>query len=330
MAGTPNGDAVGAIREFNRFYTGVIGVLDEGLLETPYTLTEARVIFELAQQAETEVASLRRRLGLDAGYLSRILSRFESDGLVIRSRSREDARRQIAKLNAAGRQTYKMLDERSARQVERMLGGLTPEQQRRLMASMGAIRAVLEGASSRSRVVLRPLRSGDLGWVVQRHGVLYAEEYGWDQSFEALVAQIVAEYVRHRDRERENAWVAEVDGEPAGCVFCVHKDAEIAQLRLLLVEPWARGFGVGTKLVDECISFARSAGYERILLWTNSVLDAARRIYERAGFLLQGEESHHSYGHDLVSQWWSLELNRPAPALTAGGRSSADSMPLGI
>jgi DNA-binding MarR family transcriptional regulator/GNAT superfamily N-acetyltransferase len=323
-------DAVSEVREFNRFYTRVIGVLDEGLLDTPYTLTEARVIFELAQRRETGVATLRRTLGLDAGYLSRILSRFESDGLVVRSRSTTDARRQLVTLTEAGQQTYKMLDDRSTRQVEAMLGGLASEQQQRVLTAMGTVRAVLDGASSRGRVVLRSLRSGDLGWVVQRHGVLYAEEYGWDQSFEALVAQIVADYGKHHDPRRENAWMAEVDGEPAGCIFCVRKDEEAAQLRLLLVEPWARGLGVGTSLVAECIGFARSAGYRRVVLWTNSVLEAARRIYERAGFTLQGEEPHHSYGHDLVSQWWSLELNGPAPAPGGRVRRSAQAMPLGI
>jgi DNA-binding MarR family transcriptional regulator/GNAT superfamily N-acetyltransferase len=301
-------NAVATVREFNRFYTRVIGVLDEGLLDTPYTLTEARVIFELAQGEQVEVVTLRRRLGLDPGYLSRILSRYESDGLIIRSRSTSDARRQVVRLTAAGRSAYKTLDERSARQIEAVLEGLAGEERRRLLDAMATIRDVLGDSRRQRRVMLRPLRIGDLGWVVGRHGVVYAEEYGWDQSFEALVARIVADYGQHHDSQRENAWIAEIDGEAVGCVFCVRKDDETAQLRILLVEPSARGFGVGTALVDACIEFARRAGYQKMVLWTNSVLEAARRIYERAGFKLLDEQPHHSYGHDLVSQWWVLDL----------------------
>ena len=300
--------AVPAVREFNRFYTRVIGVLDEGLLDTPYTLTEARVIFELAQGEKVEVATLRRGLGLDPGYLSRILSRYESDGLIIRSRSASDARRQVAQLTAAGRSAYKILNERSALQIDALLEGLADAEQRRLLRAMATIRDVLEDSRSERRVALRPLRSGDLGWVVSRHGVIYAEEYGWDQSFEALVARIVADYAEHHDPQRENAWIAEIDGRPVGCVFCVRKDDETAQLRILLVEQSARGLGVGTALVDACIDFAQKAGYRKMVLWTNSVLEAARRIYERAGFTLLEEHPHHSYGKDLVSQWWSLNL----------------------
>jgi DNA-binding MarR family transcriptional regulator/GNAT superfamily N-acetyltransferase len=301
-------NAVATIREFNRFYTRVIGVLDEGLLDTPYTLTEARVIFELAQGEQVEVATLRRRLGLDPGYLSRILSRYESDGLIIRSRSTSDARRQVVRLTAAGRSAYKTLDERSARQIQAVLEGLADAEQRRLLSAMATIREALGDSRREHRVTLRPLRIGDLGWVIGRHGAVYAEEYGWDESFEALVARIVADYAEHHDPQRETAWIAEIDGEPVGCVFCVRKDDDTAQLRILLVEPSARGFGVGTALVDACIEFARQAGYQKVVLWTNSVLEAARRIYERAGFKLLDEQPHHSYGHDLVSQWWVLEL----------------------
>jgi DNA-binding MarR family transcriptional regulator/N-acetylglutamate synthase-like GNAT family acetyltransferase len=301
-------NAVATVREFNRFYTRVIGVLDEGLLDTPYTLTEARVIFELAQREQVEVAILRRRLGLDPGYLSRILSRYESDGLIIRSRSTSDARRQVVRLTAAGRSAYKTLDERSARQIQAVLEGLADEEQRRLLAAMATITDVLGNSRREHRVTLRPLRIGDLGWVIGRHGAVYAAEFGWDESFEALVARIVADYAQQHDPQRENAWIAEIDGEPVGCVFCVRKDDETAQLRILLVEPSARGFGVGTALVAACIEFARQAGYRTVVLWTNSVLEAARRIYERAGFKLLDEQPHHSYGHDLVSQWWVLAL----------------------
>jgi len=303
-----NANAVATVREFNRFYTRVIGVLDGGLLDTPYTLTEARVIFELAQREQVEVTTLRRRLGLDPGYLSRILSRYESDGLIIRSRSTTDARRQVVRLTATGRSAYQTLDERSARQIQAMLEGLADEEQRRLLGAMATISDVLGDSRREHRVTLRPVRVGDLGWVIGRHGAVYAEEFGWDESFEALVARIVADYAQQHDPQRENAWIAEIDGEPVGCVFCVRKDDETAQLRILLVEPSARGFGVGTALVDACIEFARQAGYRTVVLWTNSVLEAARRIYERAGFKLLDEQPHHSYGHDLVSQWWVLEL----------------------
>jgi GNAT superfamily N-acetyltransferase len=214
----------------------------------------------------------------------------------------------VVRLTAAGRSAYKTLDERSARQIEAVLEGLAGEEQRRLLDAMATVRDVLGDSRRERRVMLRPLRIGDLGWVVGRHGVVYAEEYGWDQSFEALVARIVADFGQHHDPRRENAWIAEIDGEAVGCVFCVRKDDETAQLRILLVEPSARGFGVGTALVDACIEFARRAGYQKMVLWTNSVLEAARRIYERAGFKLLDEQPHHSYGHDLVSQWWVLDL----------------------
>lgn len=302
-------DRVAAVRAFSRFFTAVIGVLDEGLLKSPYSLTEARVIFELAQADRTEVVGLRRSLGLDPGYLSRMLARFETDGLVVRERSGSDARRQVIGLTETGRQVFAMLDFRSAEQVGALLGALSEPNQRRVVQAMGTIRAVL-GAEPGSRDYgIRSLRPGDLGWVVQRHGALYAEEYGWDDTFEALVARIVGGYVQDRDPRRDTAWIAEVDGQPVGCVFCVHgDDDETAKLRLLLVEPSARGMGIGARLVDECIRFARAAGYRTLTLWTNSVLVAARRIYQRAGFELVEEEKHHSFGHDLVGQYWRLEL----------------------
>lgn len=301
-------DRVAAVREFNRFYTNVIGVLREGLLRTPYSLTEARVIFELAQREETELADLRRTLDIDAGYLSRILARFETDGLAERKRSAADARRQIIRLTDQGRAAFDMLNARSAEEIRALLSRLTEEDQRRLIAAMEVTRDLLDGSSRPNSYLLRPLRPGDFGWVVHRHGLLYAEEYGWDETFEALVARIVADYVEHRDPHRENAWIAEVDGEPAGCIFCVRKNDKVAQLRLLLVEPTARGLGIGGRLVEECIRFARQTGYEEIMLWTNDVLEDARRVYERAGFELVEEEKHHSFGHDLVGQNWSRKL----------------------
>jgi DNA-binding MarR family transcriptional regulator/GNAT superfamily N-acetyltransferase len=297
-----------AVRAFNRFYTSRIGVLREGLLESPFSLTEARVIFELAQGEATEVAELRHALNVDAGYLSRILARFAGDGLVTRERSASDGRRQVVRLTDGGRAAYRVLDTRSAAEVGALLSGLADDEQRCLVGAMREIRRVLEPAPSGQPFVLRPPGPGDLGWVVHRHGVLYAREYGWDETFEALVARIVADYVDHRDPARERVWIAELEGQPAGCIFCVRREDHLAQLRLLLVEPGARGMGVGGKLVDECLDFARAAGYREIMLWTNDVLDQARRIYERAGFELREEEPHHSFGHDLVGQNWSRTL----------------------
>lgn len=296
------------VRAFNRFYTKVIGVLREGLLHTPYSLTEARLLFELAQRDSAGAVELRRELDVDGGYLSRILTRFAADGLVSRARSREDGRRQVIRLTARGRRVFRTLDERSAREVGNLLAPLMVEERRRLVGAMRTIRKILEGTPRSHGFVLRPMGSGDYGWVVHRHGVLYSEEYDWDETFEALVAQIVADYVRNRKPRRENAWLAEVDGQPAGCVFCVRKEQTVAQLRLLLVEPWARNMGIGGRLIEECLRFAKRARYERIMLWTNDVLDDARKLYERAGFHLGKEQPHHSFGHDLVSQTWWREL----------------------
>jgi GNAT superfamily N-acetyltransferase len=262
------------------------------------------------------VTDLRAELDIDAGYLSRILTRFEAAGLVIRERSPDDGRRQLIRLTATGRMAFRTLDSRSAEEVRELLAPLTNREQRRLLEAMATIRQILGPRRREPSIELRPPRSGDLGWVVRRHGVLYAEEYGWDESFEALVARIVADYVDHRDPGREAAWIAELDGEPVGCVFCVKREEKVAQLRLLLVEPEARGRGVGRRLVDECLRFARAAGYEEMVLWTNDVLDAARRIYERTGFELKEEEPHHSFGHDLVAQiWWRSLKDAPGPGI---------------
>jgi DNA-binding MarR family transcriptional regulator/GNAT superfamily N-acetyltransferase len=301
-------DVIARVRAFNRFYTNVIGVLSEGLLDSPYSLTEARLIFELAQRDATEVTALRHDLDIDAGYLSRLLARFEADGLITRARSATDGRRQVIRLTATGRAAYEMLDERSVGEVHRLLQPLTDERRRRLVAAMDAIEEVLAETRSPRSYVLRPLRPGDFGWVVHRHGVLYAAEYGWDATFEALVARVVADYVDKHEARRENAWIAEVAGEPVGCVFCVRRDDTTAQLRLLLVEPSCRGMGIGARLVDECLSFARLAGYKSIMLWTNDVLGDARRVYERAGFRLADQGEHHSFGHDLVEQIWTRDL----------------------
>jgi DNA-binding MarR family transcriptional regulator/GNAT superfamily N-acetyltransferase len=307
-------DVVEDVRAFNRFYTGIIGVLDEGLVDTPWSLTEARALYELAQADELDVPTLRRTLGVDGGYLSRILHRFEGAGVVERSRSAADARRGVIRLTKAGRRTFADLDRRTAKQIDGLLEGLDDADRRRLVGAMGTVRALLsDGASARPVVVLRSPGPGDLGWIVQRNGALYAAEYGWDETYEALVAGIVTEFATRADTKREAAWIAEVDGERAGCVLCVaHEggaDADVAQLRLLLVEPWARGTGVGGRLVEECLRFARRAGYRRMVLWTNHVLSDARRIYERMGFVLLDEAPKPAFGKDLVSQWWGRDLD---------------------
>ncbi len=301
-------DRVAAFRAFNRFYTEVIGVLREGLLRTPYSLAEARVIFELAQHDDLALTDLRRALALDAGYLSRILARFTADGLITRQRATDDARRQTIRLTAPGRAAFALLDTRSAEEARALLGRLGDAEQRRLLGAMRAIRELLADAPRSERFLLRPPEPGDYGWVVQSHGAHYADEYGWDASFEALVARIVADFAAGHDAARARAWIAEVDGEPAGCVFCMEKDAGTAQLRLLLVEPRARWLGIGARLIDECIRFARRADYARLMLWTNDVLVDARRLYERAGFTLGEEEHHRGFGHDLVGQNWWLAL----------------------
>lgn len=302
-------ERVAAVRSFTRFYTALLEVLDEGLLRTPYSVTEARVIFELAQRDATDVAALRRELRVDAGYMSRIAARFSTDGLITRERSSVDARRQVLRLTDQGHAVYEVLDRRSAEQVATLLGRLPETDQQRLVSAMDTIRTVLSDDSSPARtVVLRAPGPGDYGWVVARHGAIYAAEYGWDGTFEGLVARIVGDYVAAHDPSREAAWIAELDGNPVGCVFCVAKDSTTAQLRILLVEPSARGLQIGTRLVDECLRFAKRAGYTSITLWTNDVLVSARRIYEAAGFKLMKEEPHHSFGHDLVGQYWSRDL----------------------
>jgi DNA-binding MarR family transcriptional regulator/GNAT superfamily N-acetyltransferase len=300
--------AVAAVREFNRFYTNVIGLLRGKYLDTPYSLTEARLLFELAQRDTSEVTDLRRTVDIDPGYLSRILARYEADGLITRRRSAADARRQIIGLTAAGRSVVGGLDARSAGQTREMLAAVRDEDRRRLLDAMRVITETLTGSPRPRGYLLRPPQPGDLGWVVQRNAAVYTEEFGWDSSYEALVARIVADYVDHSEPGAEAAWIAEVDGMPAGCVFCVRENATTARLRLLLVEPWARGLGIGSRLVEEVLRFARQAGYCRITLWTNDVLVDARRLYQRAGFTLDNESRHHSFGKDLTGQNWSRAL----------------------
>ena len=301
-------DGVATVRAFNRLYTNVIGVLRGGYLGTPYSLTEARLIFELGQRERCEVGDLRRSLDIDAGYLSRILARFEADRLITRERSGTDARRQVIALTGAGRAAQAGLDAQAAEQIGALLASLSEPARRRLVRGVQEITSVLSDAPRPRSYLLRPPRPGDLGWVVQSQAAGYTRQYGWDGTFEALVARIVAGFVDHRDPEREAAWIAEVDGEPAGSVFCVRKDDRVAQLRLLYVDAAARGLGIGTRLVEECLRFAREAGYTEIMLWTNSVLAEARRIYQRFGFELQDEAPHRSFGQDLIGQNWSRPL----------------------
>jgi DNA-binding MarR family transcriptional regulator/N-acetylglutamate synthase-like GNAT family acetyltransferase len=298
-----------AVRRFNRFFTRRIGVLREGLLHSPYSLTEARILFEIARGEEVSASELSRELGLDPGYLSRILTSFEQRGLINKVRSETDGRRRILSLTSEGKEAFSMLDERSREEVAEILKELSEGDQRRLLEAMQTIEGILEkGFKFSEPFVLRPHEPGDMGWVVHRHGVLYAREYGWDERFEALVARIVADFIDNHDPAKERCWIAEMGGERVGCVFLVRESDTVAKLRLLLVEPGARGLGLGTRLVDECIRLARSRGYKTLTLWTNSVLDAARHIYKKRGFELVEEEKHHSFGRDLVGQNWELAL----------------------
>jgi DNA-binding MarR family transcriptional regulator/N-acetylglutamate synthase-like GNAT family acetyltransferase len=300
---------VEAVRRFNRFYTRQIGVLQEGLLRSPFSLTEARVIYELAHHETTTATELGNELGLDAGYLSRILGEFKRRGLIDKKPSKKDGRQSLLWLTEQGQQAFAMLNARSHHEIEAMLSELPTGEQERLLQAMLSIEKLLGAQPEHSLpYLLRTHQPGDMGWVVYRHGVLYAEEYGWDEQFEALVAEIVAKFIQNYDAKRERCWIAEMDGETVGSVFLVKKSEQVAKLRLLLVEPKARGMGIGTRLVDECIRFARRVGYQKITLWTNSVLSAARHIYEKAGFRLVEQDAHHSFGHDLVGETWELEL----------------------
>ena len=300
---------VEGVRRFNRFYTQQIGVLTEKLLSSPFSLTEARVIYELAHHEQTTATELGNELGLDAGYLSRILRSFKKRGLIDKQPCETDGRQSILRLTEQGQDAFATLNARSHNQIEAMLNELSTEDQNRLVEAMRAIEGLL-GAQPEHKVpyILRPHQPGDMGWVVNRHGVLYAEEYGWDEQFEALVASIVAEFIPDYQPKRERCWMAEMNGEIVGSVFLVKKSDTVAKLRLLLVEPKARGLGIGTRLVDECVRFTRQVGYGKIMLWTNNVLLAARSIYEKVGFRLVHEEPHHSFGHDLIGETWELEL----------------------
>ncbi len=295
-----------AVREFNRRYTRLIGVLHEHLVDTDYSLTEARILFELAHSDTADVVELRRSLDLDPGYLSRILARFEQDGLVERRRSEQDARRQQVRLTGRGRTVFADLDERSSRGIAGLLGERPAADHTRLVEAMHTIETILDGRDAPVRI--RDPRPGDYGWVIARNAVLYAAEYGWDGSYETLVARIVTGFLESHDPHTERAWIAEAGGERLGAVFCMREDDDTARLRLLLVEPSARGRGVGTALVGQCLEFATAAGYREMVLWTNDVLTSARHIYQRAGFELVESEPHHSFGRDLLGQTWRRAL----------------------
>ncbi|HYU71869.1 MAG TPA: bifunctional helix-turn-helix transcriptional regulator/GNAT family N-acetyltransferase [Ktedonobacteraceae bacterium] len=302
-------ERIGAVRHFNRFFTRQIGVLREGLLHSPYSLTEARILFELANRDGLIASDLGRELGLDAGYLSRILAGLEQQGLIEKVRSESDGRQRLLRLTSEGEKAAVLLDQRSRDEVAEMLNDHSEEDQQRLLKAMQTIESILDrGLKFSEPFFLRQHEPGDMGWVTHRHGVLYAQEYGWDERFEALVAQIVAQFINNYNPARERCWIAEMNGEIVGSVFVVQGSEAIARLRLLLVEPKARGLGLGTRLVEECIRFARRCGYQKLVLWTQSVLVEARHIYQKSGFTLVEQEEHHSFGHDLVGETWELAL----------------------
>jgi DNA-binding MarR family transcriptional regulator/GNAT superfamily N-acetyltransferase len=302
---------VNAVRHFNRFMTRQIGALREGLLHSPHSLTESRILFEIASRHGLTASNLTKELGLDAGYLSRTLSRLEERELINRERTETDGRQRNINLTPAGEKAFDLLNKRSNEEVSQFLNNLSEQEQLQLISSMEKIESLLvksQGLKFAEPYFLRQPEPGDMGLIVHKHGALYAKEYGWDEHFEALVSKIVAEFIASYNSERERCWIAEMSGEVVGSIFLVEESETVAKLRLLLVDPKARGLGLGTKLVEECIQFAKSAGYEKIILWTNSLLVGARHIYTKTGFVLVEEERHHSFGHDLIGETWELVL----------------------
>ena len=305
------GNAVDIIRDFNRLYTRQLGLLDEGLLGSKFTLTEARVLYELANRDESTATQIAREPAIDLGYLSRLLKKFARHRYIKRTRSPLDARQSWLRLTDKGRAAFEPLDRAARQQIAAMINPMTPGQRGKLLASMQRVQWLLQSGSKDhpgEPYTLRPLRTGDIGWITHRQAVLYSHEYGWDGTYEALVAEILAGFVKGFDPSAENSWVAESEDAIVGCVFLVRASPSVAKLRLLYVEPEARGLGVGTRLVNECIEFARTKGYCTLTLWTNDVLVSARRIYEAAGFRLSKEERHHSFGKLLLGQTWELAL----------------------
>jgi DNA-binding MarR family transcriptional regulator/N-acetylglutamate synthase-like GNAT family acetyltransferase len=306
----PNDDEeIAAVRAFNRFYTSKLGFLDQQLLKSPFSLSEARVLYELANRQSPSAKEIGTELGLDAGYLSRIVQKFDEDGLIARKPFAADRRQYQLSLTAKGRQAFAKLDRSSHDDVADMLAVLPQDDRKRLIAAMAAIERLLGSAGvSPGTAIFREPRPGDIGWVVQSHGALYASEYGWDSSFEVLVAEIAAKFLASFDASRERCWIAELDGAQVGSVFLVRHSDEIAKLRLLLVDPAGRGQGLGRRLVGECITFARACGYRKITLWTQSILVAARKIYQDAGFVQIASEPHRSFGQSLIGETWELKL----------------------
>jgi DNA-binding MarR family transcriptional regulator/GNAT superfamily N-acetyltransferase len=303
---------VNAIRAFNRFYTRRIGVLD-GMASSPFSLAEARVLYELANRRQPTATDIRKELGLDAGYMSRMLRDFERQKFVMRERSKRDERQRFLSLTSKGRSAFAPLNARSNRDVAAMLEDLSPPERKQLVDSVQTVRRLLgDMAEAKTSYLLRPHQPGDMGWIVHRQAILYADEYGWDGTYEALAAEIVAQFIKNYDPKRERAWVAEKDGERVGAVFVSKGSDQIVRLRLLHVEQQARGLGIGKRLVEECIRFARQAGYQKMTLWTQSILHAARHIYKKAGFQIVHEEKHHSFGKDLTAETWELILTTTA------------------
>jgi len=305
-AGQP--DRVSALRAFNRFYTKELGLLGRGFMGTDYTLTEARIIWELAQRPAVEVAELRRDLELDAGYVSRILARFERDGLVIRERSESDRRRQIARLTGTGRTVFRTFDRRSSAELSSLLRDHTDAEQRRLVEAMGDVRAILGDPGRERHLTLREPGPGDHGWILERHAAVYGAERGWGHRFEAYCGQVIVDFLGRDDHERERCWIADLDGVRCGSIYCTRRTEKVAQVRLLLVEPWARGAGAGAALAGACVEFARDAGYEQIMLFTNSKLTSARRIYESLGFEFRAEQPEDIFDDSSVGQEFWLDL----------------------
>lgn len=305
-------ERVSAVRKFNRGFAKRIGLLQEGLLESPYSLTEARILFEIGTHTDFTASHLSKELGLDGGHLSRILARLEKRGLIGKTRSEADGRQRFLRLTAKGKEAFELVNSRASDEVAVMLGALSDEEQKRILKAMEAIENLLlkNNNESPQTYILRQHEPGDMGWIVYRHGVLYAQEYGWNEEFEALVAQICADFLNNYNPKRERCWIAELDGEIIGSVFLSQsEDKDTAKLRVLLVEPRARGMGIGKRLVEECIKFARRAGYKKITLWTYSVLESAGRIYEKSGFQIVSEEKRNDFGQKaLTSQIWELKL----------------------
>lgn len=304
----PHNATIAAIRRFNRFYTRKIGVLEQHLFESPFTLTEARVLFELAQRNDLTARDIGIKLGLDPGYLSRIVHAFTEKNLITRKPVPSDRRQFRLSLTAKGRLAFGRLNQESQSDIADMLKALPLNDGQRLVDAMTTIERLLDDEAPRPAPVLRTHRPGDMGWIIQQHGALYAREYGWDISFEALCAEIAAQFLNTFDSARERCWIAEIDGRPVGSVFLVKHNDDVAKIRLLLIDPAGRGIGLGKTLVDECIAFARACGYRKITLWTQSILLAARGIYQRAGFVHVATEPHRSFGQDLIGETWELVL----------------------